>query len=208
MSEYFEKAAIIWDNDPYRLNMANTIADTMIRVALPKSTDTILDYGTGTGNIALRLYPHVKKIIAVDSARNMLAVLGQKLEKEGITSIEPREWSIGHDTTNLPRFDLIVSSMTLHHVMDTSEAARTFHEILVPGGKIALADLDCENGEFHEKPGIADHNGFDRNKLMQVFSGAGFQNIRFDEAATVSKKSSLTGNTRDFTIFLMTADRL
>ena len=105
MSEYFEKAAIVWDNDPNRLHMTKTIADAMIRLACPKCTDIVLDYGTGTGNIALNLYPHVKKIIAVDSARNMLAMLAGKLEKESISSIEPREWSIGQDTADLPRFD-------------------------------------------------------------------------------------------------------
>jgi ubiquinone/menaquinone biosynthesis C-methylase UbiE len=207
MSEYFEKAAIVWDNDPNRLNMARTIADAMIRVTRPKRTDIVLDYGTGTGNIALNLYPHVKKIIAVDSAKNMLVMLGGKLEKESITSIEPREWSIGQDITGLPRFDRIVSSMTLHHVNDTSEASRVFYELLVPGGQLAIADLDSENGEFHDDPGIAEHDGFDRKKLKGIFFDTGFQNIRFDKAATITKKSSLTGKIRDFTIFLMTAEK-
>ncbi len=207
MSEYFEKAAIVWDNDPNRLHMTKTIADAMIRLARLKRTDIVLDYGTGTGNIALNLYPHVKKIIAVDSARNMLAMLAGKLEKEGITSIEPREWSIGQDTADLPRFDRIVCSMTLHHVKDTSEAAQVFYELLVPGGQLAIADLDSENGEFHAGPGIAEHNGFDREKLQQVFFDAGFKNVRFDEATVITKKSSLTGKIRDFTIFLMIAEK-
>ena len=115
--------------------------------------------GPVTGNIALNLYPHVKKIIAVDSARNMLAMLAGKLEKEGIMSIEPREWSIGQDTTDLPRFDRIVCSMTLHHVRDTSEAAQVFYELLVPGGQIAIADLDSENGEFHAGPALRNMTG-------------------------------------------------
>ncbi len=57
-----------------------------------------MDYGTGTGNIALRIAPQVKKIIAVDSAKGMLEVLKEKLLADGITTIEPREWSIGQDT--------------------------------------------------------------------------------------------------------------
>jgi hypothetical protein len=97
--------------------------------------------------------------------------------------------------------------MTLHHVRDTILAARTFHSLLLPGGRIAIADLDAESGEFHEKPGIAEHDGFDRMQLKQVFSRAGFVDIRFTEAATITKPSSRTGIGRNFSIFLFTATR-
>lgn len=207
MSEFFEQAAIVWDKDPNRVQMAKTIADAMIRALNPRGTETVMDYGTGTGLVALQFRQHVGRIVAVDSAQKMLAVLGQKLAAEGITTIEPRKWSVGEDTGDLPRFNLIVSSMTLHHVRDTIAAARTFHSLLVPGGRIAIADLDAENGEFHDKPGIAEHDGFDRQQLERVFSDAGFVDIRFTEAATIAKPSSRTGTVRDFSIFLLTATR-
>jgi ubiquinone/menaquinone biosynthesis C-methylase UbiE len=182
--------------------MAKTIADAMIKALHPMGTELVMDYGTGTGNIAMRIAPHVRRIIAVDSAKGMLEVLHEKLIADRITTIEPREWSIGQNTANLPVFDLIVSSMTLHHVRETAVAARTFHELLRPGGKIAIADLDSDNGEFHEAPGIAEHDGIDRKNLQQVFEQAGFDSVRFSEGATIHKTSS-----RDFTIFLMMAER-
>ncbi|MCX6689965.1 MAG: class I SAM-dependent methyltransferase [Methanoregula sp.] len=207
MSEYFEQAAIVWDKDPNRVQMAKTIADAMIHALHFQGTEIIMDYGTGTGLVALQCRQHVRHIVAVDSSPKMLAVLNEKLAVEGITNIEPREWSVGEDTSVLPRFDCIVSSMTLHHVRDTIFAARTFHSLLVPGGRIAIADLDAENGEFHEKPGIAEHDGFDRKQLERIFSRAGFVDIRFAEAATIAKPSSRTGKIRNFPIFLLTATR-
>jgi ubiquinone/menaquinone biosynthesis C-methylase UbiE len=207
MTNFFDTAAVVWDKDPGRVQMAKTIADAMINALHPEGTELVMDYGTGTGNIALRLAPQVKRIVAVDSAHGMLEVLRGKLLADGITAIEPLEWSIGQDTTAMPRFDLIVSSMTLHHVRDTAAAARTFHELLVAGGRIAIADLDSDNGEFHEAPGIAEHNGIDRKILEQVFEEAGFDSVRFSTAATIHKTSSRTGRQRDFTIFLMTAER-
>ena len=207
MTDFFDKAAVVWDKDPGRVQMARTIADAMINALHPVGTETVMDYGTGTGNIALRIAPHVKRIIAVDSAKGMLEVLKEKIMTEGITTIEPREWSIGHDVADLPRFDLIVSSMTMHHVRDIADSARTFHELLQPGGRIAIADLDSDNGEFHEAPGIAEHDGIDRKNLQQVFEQAGFDSVRFSEGATIHKMSSRTGKPRDFTIFLMTAVR-
>lgn len=198
---------MVWDKDPGRVQMARTIADAMINSLHPVGTELVMDYGTGTGNIALRIAPYVKRIIAVDSAKGMLEVLKEKILTEGITTIEPREWSIGQDTVNLPVFDLIVSSMTMHHVRDIAVAARTFNELLQQGGRIAIADLDSDNGEFHEAPGIAEHDGIDRKNLQQVFEQAGFDSVRFSEGATIHKMSSRTGKPRDFTIFLMTAER-
>ncbi|MFA4848517.1 MAG: class I SAM-dependent methyltransferase [Methanoregula sp.] len=207
MTDFFDKAAVVWDKDPGRVQMARTIADVMINALHPDGTETVMDYGTGTGNIALRIAPHVKRIIAVDSAKGMLEVLKEKIMTDGITTIEPREWSIGHDVADLPRFDLIVSSMTLHHVRNTADAARTFHELLLPGGRIAIADLDSDNGEFHEAPGIAEHDGIDRKNLQHVFEQAGFDSVKFSQAATIHKTSSRTGKPRDFSIFLMMAER-
>jgi ubiquinone/menaquinone biosynthesis C-methylase UbiE len=207
MTDFFNKAAVHWDKDPGRVQMAKTIADAMINALHPEGTELVMDYGTGTGNIALRIAPHVRLIIAVDSAKGMLEVLKEKILTDGITNIEPLEWSIGQDTADFPGFDLIVSSMTLHHVRDTEAAARTFHKLLQPGGRIAIADLDSDNGEFHEAKGIAEHNGIDRKNLQQVFKDAGFDSFSFSQAATIHKTSSLTGKPRDFTIFLMTAER-
>jgi ubiquinone/menaquinone biosynthesis C-methylase UbiE len=207
MTGYFEKAAVIWDKDPGRVQMAQAIADAMITALKPNGKELVMDYGTGTGNIALRIVPHVHRIIAVDSSKGMLDVLQEKLSHDRISTVEIREWSIGKDPALLPHFDIIVSSMTMHHVRDTAGAARAFYSMLIPGGRIAIADLDLDNGEFHETPGIAEHEGIDRKYLQQVFEKAGFDSVRFLEAATIQKTSSHTGKLRDFTIFLMTAQR-
>ena len=159
------------------------------------------------GNIALRIVPHVHRIIAVDSSKGMLDVLQEKLSHDRISTVEIREWSIGQDPALLPRFDIIVSSMTMHHIRDTAGTARALYTMLLPGGRIAIADLDLDNGEFHETPGITEHDGIDRKYLQQVFEEAGFDSVRFLEAATIQKTSSHTGKLRDFTIFLMTAQR-
>jgi len=207
MTGYFEKAAVVWDNDPGRVQMAQTIADAMITALKPNGNEMVMDYGTGTGNIALRIVPHVHRIIAVDSSKGMLDVLQEKLSHDRISTVEIREWSIGQDPALLPLFDIIVSSMTMHHVRDTAGAAGAFYRMLLPGGSIAIADLDLDNGEFHERTGIAEHDGIDRNYLQQVFEQAGFVSVRFLEGATIQKTSSHTGKLRDFTIFLMTAQR-
>lgn len=207
MTDFFEQAAPAWDNDPGRVKRAEKIADAMIGALDLKGGVTMMDYGTGTGLIALRMLPYAGRIVAVDSAKNMIEVLRGKLNREQALRIEPRQWQIGDPSGDLPEFDLIVSSMVLHHVGDTAAVARAFHGLLKDGGRIAIADLDSDNGEFHEGPGIAEHDGFSRNALAAIFGDAGFTDIQFREAATVRKSSSRTGKPREFTIFLLTASK-
>lgn len=206
MSEFFEKAAIVWDEDPKRVLMSQTIGKAMLHRLAPEKTDILLDYGTGTGSIALQFAGSVKRIIAVDTAEAMLEVLKQKLADENNTIIEPRRWSIEDDSTVLPTVDLITVSMVLHHIKDTEKAARVFYSLLHPGGKIAIADLMPDDGEFHP-PGIAEHDGFSQNYLADLFRSAGFEKIEFEDIITISKTGSKTKTTRDFTVYLMTAQR-
>jgi ubiquinone/menaquinone biosynthesis C-methylase UbiE len=206
MSEDFENALMRWDKEPGRLNMTHKIARAMLNRTSPQGNEVLLDYGTGTGLIALEFYPFVKKIVAVDSSKDMLTFLQKKLNADSITTIEPIEWSIGNDLQKLPRFDIIIVSLTLHHVMDTALAAEVFYSLLNPGGTIAVADLDPEDGESHG-PEMIMHNGFVRADLRDIFKKAGFTTIQIDTVAPLTKVSSKTGVVKEFPIFLMIAHK-
>jgi len=43
-----------------------------------------------------------------------------------------------------------------------------------PGGFLSIADLDSDDGQFHEDKTGVFHSGFDRNVMRQYFSEAGF----------------------------------
>jgi ubiquinone/menaquinone biosynthesis C-methylase UbiE len=206
MSEDFQKKLMRWDKEPDRLDMTHKIAQAMLNRTSPRGTDVLLDYGTGTGLIALEFRNSVKKIVAVDSSKDMLTFLQKKLNADSITTIEPLEWSIGNDLQKLPRFDIIIVSLTLHHVMDTALAAEVFYSLLNPGGTIAVADLDPDNGESHGSE-MTVQNGFVRKNLREIFKKAGFTDIQFDNVATLTKVSSKTREIKDFPIFLMIAHK-
>jgi len=206
MSEDFEKVLIQWDKDPARLNMTHKIAQAMLDRTSPQGTEVLLDYGTGTGLIALEFLHSVKKIVAVDSSKDVIAFLRKKLNAESITSIEPLEWSIGNDLQKLPKFDIIIVSLTLHHLPDTRQAAEVFYSLLNPGGTIAVADLDPDDGESHG-PEMTVQKGFGRENMEEIFKKAGFTNIEFENVATLTKVSSKTGEIKDFPIFLMIAHK-
>ena len=206
MSEDFQKKLMMWDKEPGRLEMTHKIAQAMLNRTSPRGTDVLLDYGTGTGLIALEFRNSVKKIVAVDSSKDTLTFLQKKLNADSITTIEPLEWSIGSDPSQLPRFDIIIVSLTLHHVTDTGQAAEVFYSLMNPGGTIAIADLDPDNGESHG-PEMIVQNGFVRENMREIFKKAGFTNIEFENVATLTKVSSKTGEIKNFPIFLMIAHK-
>ncbi len=184
--------------------MAVAIAEAMSRSLRLGLDRDLLDFGTGTGLIALRLQPHVRKVFAFDTSAGMLRALGDKLTQRNITNVELVQGMPGETMPKLPEVDVIVSSMALHHVRDTLGLARAFKTALRRGGQLAIADLDPEGGLFHPDHTDVMHHGFDRQELAATLVAAGFSEIVFGDAY-VMEKPIADGTLRPFTIFLVTA---
>ena len=98
--------------------------------------------------------------------------------------------------------------MTMHHVADTGKVLRAFHELLRPGGKACIADLDAEPGIFHtpEAAQTVHHHGFDRDRLKRHLAAVGFTDMHDLTAHTIRKQVDGDGE-RGFPVFLVTARR-
>lgn len=200
-TDRFDEAAATWDQEARRVDLARAVAAEIARrFRLPRAID-VLDFGCGTGLLTLALQPLVTRVTGTDTSRGMLGVLGQKLEAQGIVNVATV--LLDPDATLAPeaRVDLIVSSMALHHVPDLAPLFRRFHETLRGGGQIALADLDREDGSFHEDTRGVFHLGFERSDLVSLLTEAGFTGVEAETAATTRKGS------RDYTVFLITGRR-
>jgi 2-polyprenyl-3-methyl-5-hydroxy-6-metoxy-1,4-benzoquinol methylase len=199
-TDLFADKATDWDTRPVPQQISEGVFGA-IKAAVPLGEHlTVMDFGAGTGLIAGRLAPHVGHIVAVDISEAMLAQLAAKPELAGKVEI------VQQDLLQAPlarRFDLIVSAMAMHHVDDTAGLLRTLHAHLAPGGKVALADLDTEPGDFHpaDIEGVY-HHGFDRTALAAGFEAAGFEDVHFETACEVAKEG------RRYGIFLVTATRV
>jgi len=100
------------------------------------------------------------------------------------------------------RYDLVLSSMTLHHVKDIEALFAQFHRVTATGGYLCIADLDLDDGQFHADNTGVFHFGFNRAALRRVFTEAGFDHVR-DRDATEMVKPNTNGELRRFSIFLM-----
>jgi hypothetical protein len=75
---------------------------------------------------------------------------------------------------------------------------------LRPGGWIALADLDTENGTFHADPAGIYHHGFERGTVCRWLEEAGFTGASSREAYRITRPGS-DGVVRAYPVFLVTA---
>jgi ubiquinone/menaquinone biosynthesis C-methylase UbiE len=192
----FDAVAATWDDNPGRRQVAAAIAQA-IRAAVALRPDmTLLDYGAGTGLVTLALQPEVGEIVAADSSEGMLEALRVKLAAAGLTNVRPLHLDL--ETEDLPSaaFDVIVSSMTFHHLQNPQTVLTKLAAALAPGGTIAVADLDAGSEQFHPDNTGVFHFGFGADQMRAMFTAAGLHDVAVTEAVRIPREA------RDFPVLL------
>jgi cyclopropane fatty-acyl-phospholipid synthase-like methyltransferase len=195
----FDKKAATWDEEPRRVELAREVADAILTAAQPTAAMDALDFGCGTGLLTLFLQPHLRSIAGVDSSRGMFDVLANKIRALGLANVRAQLCDVERGERPAGQYHLIVSSMALHHVAELLPLFRLFADLLLPGGILCLADLDKEDGTFHDDPTGVHHFGFERPLVRGLLAKAGFTDCRDTTAAVIRKE------TRDFPVFLISA---
>ncbi len=193
----FDERAREWDT-PERRARAEAVADAIrANVALTPTTRTI-DVGAGTGLLGFALADDIGDLVLAEPSEGMRDVIAEKIAASGRADAT----AIPFDLTGGPPpgepFDLAISLLVLHHVADTATALATIRDLLVPGGRIAIADLDTEDGTFHDADAEGIHHlGFDRVALGELAREAGFVGVEFRTAMEI------VDDDRQFPVFLL-----
>ncbi len=188
------------------MRLASAVAQAMLGSGMISRETEALDFGCGTGLLTLALEPHVKSIAGVDSSTGMLEQLKEKISANRLENVSASFVDFEHGKHIMGNYDLVVSSMTAHHIPDMLQLPREWHRVLRPGGKICFADLDTEDGSFHGDNTGVFHLGFDRDKLRMLCEQAEFCEIRDSTATTIVKE--VGGAPREFPIFLICAKKI
>jgi ubiquinone/menaquinone biosynthesis C-methylase UbiE len=196
----------VWDENPGRVRLAGDIARAITEQVALTPDMSVVDFGCGTGLLAIQLRPHVGSITGVDSSQGMLDVFRSKIAELGLSDVDTMLVDLDADDTLTGSYDLVFSSMTLHHVSQVEPLLGQFFGVTAPGGHLCIADLDSDDGQFHEDATGVFHSGFDRQALRAMFEAAGFEEVRDTTAAAMDKPTS-DGGVRRFTVFLMTGRR-
>ena len=198
----FNEKAKIWDKDPRRVSLGAAIAQAVG----PKITDRprLMDYGCGTGLCSLPLAGSCATVLGVDSSDEMLAQMAAKAQSAGLAHVTTRCHNLVANPMVGQEFDVILCAMTLHHVREIPLLLSRFHSLLAPGGLLALADLDVEDGSFHQDTRGVEHHGFRREWIQQQLQEAGFIQGTFEMAHEIEKPDA-SGAPRRYPVFLATA---
>ena len=125
------------------------VLGTVVRLAEPEPGMSVLDLGTGTGNLALLFAARGCDVWGTDFSEAMLAEARAKLPHAHLVAHDLRDaWP-----AELPqRFDRVVSAYVFHHLALVEKVAlcrETVEQRLAPGGRLVIADLS-----FPDRPSM------------------------------------------------------
>ncbi len=203
----FDKKAADWDKKKRRVALAEDVSGAIKSLMGDNTELDAMEYGCGTGLVGLMLAPQLKSLLAVDTSDGMLEVLQQKVSEQKITNVSTKNFNLLTGDLG-QKFDLIFCAMTLHHVENSSLLLEKFCTLLKPSGLLAVADLDEEDGSFHQGngPGHHHHNGFKRDDLQNIVEKNGLGNIEFSTVHTIMRKNA-EGVEKPFSVFLLTGKK-
>src|SRR4051794_1763461 len=114
--------------------------DRFLEVAAPQADWLACDIATGGGHTALKIAPHVRRMIATDYAPTMLATAREFILGQQATNVD----FVPADAESLPfaenAFDLITCRVAAHHFPDISRFVQESARALKPGGRFVVQD--------------------------------------------------------------------
>lgn len=147
-----------------------------------KNIKNILDYGCGTGLIAFDLVEKNNQVLGLDSSNGMVEEFNRKAKDRKLTNIKAKKHDILNDDLGENCFDLIVISMSLHHIENLDIFFEKSFKALRNGSYLCINDLEKEDGTFHKKhnnEGVF-HFGFTQEELEAISKKVGFSNFIFE----------------------------
>jgi len=200
----FDDAAATWDDDPGHEQRQLAVAQAIKKAVNLTPRMSAVDVGGGTGRLSILLADLVGSVVVTDPSAGMVRVARERIEAAGLGD-RLRAVQADLTTDRLDgTYDVVWSSMALHHVHDLAGLLRSVAGLLVDGGRLAIADLDEDpDGAFHaDKVEFDGHYGFNRQGLAEHLTRAGFADVSFVDATTILKGD------REFGVFLCTATKM
>ncbi|QDM01225.1 class I SAM-dependent methyltransferase [Aliarcobacter butzleri] len=178
----FDERAKDWDKKQTTLDKSDACINHLKEKIDFSNIKNILDYGCGTGLIAFNLVEKNNEVLGLDNSYGMIEEFNKKVREKNLSNIKAKKHNILEEDLPKNSFDLIVISMSLHHIEDIDMFFKKSFEALKNDGYICVNDLDKEDGSFHAKhnnEGVY-HFGFSKDELVKTAKKIGFSDSSFD----------------------------
>ena len=202
----FDLKAADWDKNPMHWDRSVAIASEILKQIPLKPYFRALEFGAGTGILSFLLKDHLREIVLMDNSSEMIRMINEKIDSARVKSFKTMFFDLEHEEFTDGKFDFIFTQMVLHHVSDIEDIITKFHDLLNPGGYLAIADLYSEDGSFHGD-GFNGHKGFDVENISQLVLGKGFSNISHKECFVIKRQVSEKA-TMEYPVFLITGEKI
>ena len=167
MEHHFNHRAESFDS-PKNQFLADLVNEEIKQQVSDIATKSILDFGGGTGLIALPLAKQAKSVTLVDIAERMLEQARIKIKNQKLENIDLIHQDLLHKPLE-QTFDLIIVSRVLHHMPNLDDSLAMFKEHLTHGGQLFIADYTKPDKEKH---------GFIVSELEENIKNHGFSDIQ------------------------------
>ena len=167
MKHDFNHKAETFDS-PKNIFLANLVCQAVEKQIDLLSDKEILDFGGGTGLLALPLAKQAKSVTLVDISEKMLEQARLKAEQQDMKNIQFLEQDLLANPLE-QEFDCIVVCRVLHHMPDLNVALSLFHQHLKEDGQLLIADFTKTE---------ANHHGFELAELENKLIQHGFSSVR------------------------------
>ena len=186
-STHFNASAATWDK-PEKIEQAKKFSE-VIKTALQKidpsyKIKSILEVGCGTGILGSNFMQENIPYTGVDSSVEMLNVLRSKFPQQHIKTLN---LDVEKEDLSSLDYNFVISQMAFHHLHNPVAVLKKLKQ--KSPAKIAIIDLDKEDGSFHPDPqgmGVR-HFGFSKNEIETWAQESGLKLEHYQIINTIQK---------------------
>ena len=141
--EFFEKHAHEFTEKKHLIASFDQYGEPLLEGLLPLLRDKgkALEVGPGEGELLVALTREFDQVFALDNSQEMRKLSRQRLEGQGIHSVEMLLGSFEEAMDDFQDLGLVVLSMVLHHMASPAQAFKKLAKALSPRGIVAVVEL-------------------------------------------------------------------
>lgn len=143
--KFWDQSASNYDNTEEKFEFIHSRSRENTKRYL-KDTDTVLDYGCGTGTTACEISGLVKSVRAIDISTAMIEIAKGKAAPAGVLNVDFEQADIFDEAFQNGSFDVVLAFNMLHTVPDPESVVQRTVELLKPGG-LFISVTPCLGGK-------------------------------------------------------------
>lgn len=175
----FNTEAINWDSER-RIKRGRVISEEIMNSIDIKDDYSALEFGCGTGIISFNMKDKFRHITLVDTSEGMIEKLSSKIREFKVDNMTAIKADINKDELlKGQKFDVIYTSMVLHHILDIRTTLNNLYELLDDHGYLCIIELAEDDGSFHRsEKDFNGYNGFNQEWLKGLLEEIGYKSVK------------------------------